>query len=98
MTDKVDEFNLMVEGAPAEEKPYPNEHACRLNDPGKYDRFARKNNAMKHDGKRIDVIYGIKKGGATEMQAMRYPKDVWDAADARSHCKDHDGSFEAAKD
>jgi len=30
-------------------------------------------------------------------QAYRYAKDIWAASDARSHCKDHDGSFEAAK-
>jgi hypothetical protein len=98
--EKVDEFALSIEGEPVAEegKPYPNEHACRLNDPGKYDHFARKNNAMKHDGKRIDVIFGVKKGGAVEMQAMRYPKKIWDASDARSHCQSHNGSFEAAKD
>ena len=31
-------------------------------------------------------------------QAYRYPKDTWEAAEARSHCKDHDGSFEAASE
>jgi len=30
-------------------------------------------------------------------QAYRYKKDTWSASDARAHCKDHDGSFEAAK-
>jgi len=27
---------------------------------------------------------------------MRYPKGSWEAGAARSHCKTHDGSFEAA--
>ena len=75
--------------------PYPNEHACRLNSPDKYDRFARKNCDRKVSGKCVDVIYGIKEG-KTEVQALRYPKDSWEAAAARSHCKDEGGTFEAA--
>jgi hypothetical protein len=78
-----------------EEKPYENEHACRLNDPSKYDRFARKNCAQKHDGKCIDVIYGVK-GDKVEIQALRYKKNVWDKSAAKSHCKSRNGSFEAA--
>ncbi len=76
--------------------PYPNEHACRVNDPGKYERFARKNCEIKVDGKCVDVIYGIKKGGASEVQAYRYPKGVWTAEAARKHCREHGGTFEAA--
>ncbi len=77
------------------EKPYPNEHACRLNEPGKYDKFARKNCEIKADDKCIDVIYGIKDDKA-EIQAYRYPKDTWEADAARSHCNSHEGSFTAA--
>jgi len=77
-------------------KPYPNEHACRLNDPGKYDRFARKNCFIKHKGKCIDVIFGIK-AGKSEIQSFRYPKDVWTEGDARTHCKSHKGTFEPAR-
>jgi HK97 family phage prohead protease len=77
-------------------KPYPNEHACRLKQPD-YDRYARKKCEQKHDGKCIDVIYGIK-GGKSEIQALRYPKDIWTAAAARSHCSDRGGSFEPAKE
>jgi hypothetical protein len=29
-------------------------------------------------------------------QAFRYPKDTWSESEARSHCKDHEGTFEAA--
>jgi len=93
----VDEFPIDPISAEMAEKPYANEHACRLNDPGKYDKFTRKNCAIKHDNKCIDVIYGIK-GGKSEMQAYRYPKDIWTAATAKKHCKDHDGTFEAAKE
>lgn len=76
-------------------KPYPNEHACRMNDPKKYDRFARKNCEQKHGDKCIDIIYGVKAGKA-EVQAMRYGKEVWTAPAARSHCGKAGGSFEAA--
>jgi len=79
------------------EKPYPNEHACRLQDPSKYDRFARKNCFVKHNGKCIDFIFGIK-GNKTELQSMRYPKDVWSEAEARSHCKSKGGTFEPASE
>jgi len=76
--------------------PYPQEHSCRLENPDKYDRFARKNCYQKHDGKCIDFIFGVKEG-KSEVQAMRYDKDVWTEDAARKHCKDHDGFFEAAK-
>jgi len=75
--------------------PYQNEHACRLNPPDKYDRFARKNCEQKSDGKCIDVIYGVK-GGKSEIQALRYPKTSWSEAAARSHCRGRDGTFEPA--
>ena len=120
--------------------PYPNEHACRLEDPDKYDRFRRINCEQESDGKCIDVIYGITARMAervqklfteieeieatalkedrlltdeekslisemkteirqkSEIQALRYPKDVWDVDAARNHCKERDGSFEAASE
>lgn len=78
-------------------KPYPNEHACRLEDPGKFDSFARQNCKVKHSGKCVDFIYGIK-SGKSALQAMRYKKDVWAAGAAKSHCSSHGGSFEAAKE
>jgi hypothetical protein len=77
--------------------PYPNEHACRLNEPGKYTSFARKNCEQKSDDKCIDVIYGISEG-KSEIQALRYPKGSWDADAARSHCSGRGGSFEAASE
>jgi ATP-dependent protease ClpP protease subunit/predicted RNA-binding Zn-ribbon protein involved in translation (DUF1610 family) len=75
--------------------PYPNEHSCRLENPDKYDKFRRKNCAEKHDDKCIDHIYGIKEN-KSEIQALRYDKEVWTEASARSHCKSKDGTFEAA--
>ena len=80
-----------------EEKPYPNEHACRLNSPDKYDSFARKKCGQKHDEKCIDVIYGIK-DNKSEIQALRYKKDIWTAEDAKKHCGTRGGQFEAARE
>lgn len=78
-------------------KPYENEHACRLEDPNKFVRFRRQNNAAKVNGKRVDFIFGITQAGKTARQAIRYPKSIWSASDARSHCSSNEGSFEAAK-
>lgn len=77
-----------------EEKPYSNEHSCRLKDPDQYDTCRR--GTRKSDGKEFSVIYCKKEGGKMEEQAYRYPKDTWEAAEARAHCKEHEGSFEAA--
>jgi len=76
-------------------KPYPNEHACRLESPDKFDKFRREKCAAKKNDKCIDFIYGIK-AGKSKLQSMRFSKDVWDASSARSYCKSKGGSFEAA--
>jgi len=76
-------------------RPFANEHSCRLEDPGKYDEFARSNCHVEHDDKCIDYIFGIK-DDTSELQSMRYPKDIWTEASARTHCEDHEGRFEAA--
>lgn len=75
--------------------PYPNEHACRLEDPGQFDKLRRNNCGEKSDGKCIDVIYGIK-DGKSKIQALRYGKEIWSASAAREHCKGRGGRFEAA--
>ncbi len=77
------------------EKPYPNEHSCRIADPKDFDNFARKNCYKESDGKCIDYIFGIKEG-KSKLQAMRYKKDTWTEEAARKHCGDAGGSFEAA--
>ena len=78
-----------------EGKPYPNEHSCRLKDPGKYETCRR--TSRKHDGKEYFILTCRIKGGTKwEEQAFRYPKDTWGVAEARAHCKDHDGTFEPA--
>lgn len=82
---------------PAEAKPYPNEHACRLEDPSQFDSFARRNNAATVKGKSIDYIFGIKAGKST-LQAMRFSKDVWTTSEARAYCAEKGGIFETAKE
>lgn len=77
-------------------QPYANEHACRLQEPSKYERFARKE--LEHEGKKYYAIIGFFKDGGSEVQSYRYPKDVWSEAQAAEHCKEHNGDvFEAAK-
>jgi len=81
--------------------PYPNEHACRLREPGEFreDTFRRITREAEN-GKKYDVIMGKLKGESTMTeQAYRYPKDSWSVNEARAHCKKHNGKrFEPAKD
>ena len=81
-----------------EMRPYPNEHACRLVDPDKFDKMRR--GKRKHEGKEYSVIFGhYKDKDSWGEQAYRYPKGTWTSAEAKSHCKSHDGiSFEPASD
>ena len=89
-----DQGKALAVGIP-ERKPFPNEHSCRLQEPSKFDRMRR--GKRKHGGKEYSIIFGHVKGGDSwEEQAYRYAKDTWAADEARTHCKDHDGSFEAA--
>lgn len=79
--------------------PYPNEHSCRLRPPGQFKdgSFRRYSRKSKSVGKQHDVIGGrLKTDNSFKDQAYRYPKGSWDASTARSHCKRHNGSFEAA--
>lgn len=73
--------------------PYPNEHSCRLKQPGEFqpDSFRRIKN------KDLVMIIGRLKGkDTTTTQAYRYPKADWTEARAKAHCEDAGGSFEAA--
>ena len=49
--------------------PYKNEYAARINQPGKYKAIRRQNNKF---GNGIDALFGIKKDGKTELQAIRF--------------------------
>lgn len=73
-------------------RPFPNEHACRLRDPGDFEQDSFRRMDRESDGKSYSVIMG-KLDGETTMteQSYRYPKDGWTEGEARSHCTDHDG-------
>lgn len=96
--NRVAEAATEDEGEPVlEGKPYPNEHACRLKDPSAFKAGSFRRKSRKHEGKTYYVIFGRLKGETTlTEQAYRYPKSKWEASEARSHCKSHGGSFEAA--
>ena len=81
-------------------KPYPNEHACRLRDPGDFQPDSFRRVSREHEGKEYNVIMGRLEGeDALTEQAYRYPKDTWEASEARAHCNTHDGSeFSPASD
>ncbi len=95
LTESAKEVITKLEEESIAFKPYPNEHACRINPPDKYDRIRRVNCGQKHDGKCIDVIYGVK-DNKSEIQALRYKTDIWDVAAAKNHCKTREGTFEPA--
>lgn len=50
------------------------EYVARINPPGKYARVRRQNDRF---GKGLDVIWGIRKGGGTQIQALRFRKEYW---------------------
>lgn len=81
-----------------EERPFANEHACRLRDPGAFQEGSFKRMGRTSNGKRYDVIMGRLKGEtALTEQAFRYPRKIWAVSEARKHCKEHDGKlFEPA--
>ena len=76
--------------------PFSGEHSCRLIPPNEFSEFRRQNNFRQVEGKRVDAIFGIR-DGKSELQAIRYPKNIWDGGDARNHCSAQEGIlFEAA--
>lgn len=78
-------------------KPFPNQHACLLNDSDDFEDGTIRTMEREHDEKKYSVLMG-KLEGETSMteQSYRYDKDTWDTDDALAHCKDHEGKFEAA--
>ena len=68
------------------ERPYPNEHAARLEDPAQYDSLRRVND---EGGTGVDFIYGVKEG-ESELQAIRFRSSVFTAIEARTWLAEHD--------
>jgi HK97 family phage major capsid protein/HK97 family phage prohead protease len=84
---KADRIKALQERSAVEmERPYPNEHAARLQDPEQYDSLRRVND---EGGNGVDFIYGIKEG-ESEVQAIRFRSSVFTAAEARTWLADHD--------
>lgn len=79
--------------------PYPNEHACRIADPSKFQQDSFRRVRRKIHDKEADLIIGKLKGEtSTTLQAVRFPKDIWDADDAAKICADLGGTFEPARE
>ena len=84
---KADRIKALQERSAMEmERPYPNEHAARLQDPEQYDSLRRVND---EGGNGVDFIYGINEG-ESELQAIRFRSSVFTAAEARTWLADHD--------
>lgn len=72
--------------------PYPNEHAARLNEPGKYKRIRRVNDKF---GPGIHALFGFmaeteRAGkGNGELQAIRFDRSRYTPKQARKWLKDH---------
>ena len=81
-------------------RPFANEHSCRLRDPGDFQPNSFRRVNRESGGKRYGVIMGRLKGETSMTeQAYRYPKDVWNVTQARTHCRSHDGKlFEPASE
>lgn len=74
-----------------EARPYPNEHAARINDPDKYEDFRREVDA---GGAGIDFIYGLGDNGS-EIQSIRFDADRWSVSEAQDWLREND--FEPIK-
>jgi len=74
--------------------PYPNEHSCRVRSPRD---FQPKSFRRIKRGK-LSIIIGRPRGkSTTTTQAYRYSTGDWTEAQARAHCEEEGGTFEAAK-
>ena len=48
------------------------------------------------NGKQFSIIFGIpRRGDSSVEQSYEYPKDTWTVKEAKVHCKQHGGNFEA---
>lgn len=74
--------------------PYPNNHACAID----LSLQTLGSQTRDHNGKKYTVRIGRKPGarsGSSERSYL-YSIDTWTEAEARAHCKDHNGRFEPA--
>ena len=68
--------------------PYPNEHTARITSPSAYVRFRRKNIAPG-----VDVIFGIRKDGKTEIQTYRFDAKRFTVAQAKAWLAEHNVKY-----
>lgn len=75
--------------------PSISNHVCRVSNK-EHDKF--RSAKRKHDGKEYTIRYGrIKADKKWEEYEYFYSVDIWSIAEAKKHCKEHDGlKFEAA--
>ena len=79
------------------ENPFPNEHACRIKPPENFTDGTFRRVDREHEGKKYSVVMGKLKGKDTMTdQSYRYNKTNWTESEAKTHCSNHGGSFEAA--
>jgi hypothetical protein len=89
----------MAESMALIHEPYPNEHAARMRDPGDFQDGSFRSKTLPNG---VRMIMGRLKGETTlTVQAYRFPKSKFTAAQARKWLKDHKiscKSFEPAED
>ncbi|MGE4157618.1 MAG: hypothetical protein AB7F75_00810 [Planctomycetota bacterium] len=66
--------------------PFPNEHAARLKDPARYERFRRENDKFAQG---IHAIWGITADATTELQSIRFDLAKFTADEARAWLDAH---------
>lgn len=80
-------------------KPFPNEHACRLKNPDDFQSGSFRSTTRESEGKTYRIIMGRLTGEETMTeQSYRYNKNDWTIEQAQTHCSNHEGNFEAAKE
>jgi len=79
--------------------PYPNEHSCRLRDPGDFEEGSfRRIQVGSGDNEHSAIIGRLKGEKNTTIQTLRYPTETYTEARARARCQAHGGRFEPASD
>ncbi len=66
--------------------PFAHEHAARLKDPSRYERFRRENDKF---GSGIHAVWGITADGKAELQAIRFDAAKFSTAEAKAWLKEH---------
>jgi HK97 family phage prohead protease len=77
--------------------PFPNFHSCRVRNPDDFESESFRTIDSDVGGKPVRLVIARPKGQlTTSRQAYRYPIEHWTEEQARGHCEQQDGTFEAA--